>query len=244
MHGYPAGDHPIRRMVMGLDSPPAFSVPPFALLEKLSQSDGSAEARTHKLLDEILQPPRPPVSYLEAKAAIFDITGPRLDQSDEERAVARELNLACLEFFARIDKYVEGRERDKRASLEQKHADVYAGCRALSDKVSHLQYAVGRATTLLMPLDDKRSRAQTVRDNADAQRPTNYPSVQELDAWKATVEAAEAALVAAKKDYADSKESLDQIQWEFTNAQGELAQLESEEKKLLEILEKLRKGDQ
>ena len=58
---------------------------------------------------------------------------------------------------------------------------------------------------------------------------------------KASVEAAEAALVAAKKDYADSKESLDQIQWEFTNAQGELAQLESEEKKLLE---KLRKGDQ
>ena len=232
---YPALNNPVRRLVMD-SGPPQFAMPPLELLRALGQSDGSAEARSHQIVRELLDPPRPPAEYHEAKAAILDLCSPRPNQTEEDRQRAIGLNMEALEFFAHVDAFIAAGEQSKREALEQRHSETYLRCRLLTDRVGELQRALGHQNTISTPATDKLSRAQAARDAIYERRPGPYPSAEEIAAWQHDVDAAQVVLDAAKKDSADAQEVVDQIDYELKTAQRDLSQMQSQEEKLREQL--------
>ena len=227
--------HPVRNAVLGL-SQPVFDVPNLELLARLSESDGRAEARTHRVVSELLAAPRGPVTREEATDAILALTAPHRDMKAEDHAAALEMNLKALAFFQDLDKFLAGREQGRRAALEQQHAETYKKCRELSDLVVSLQRSYGYQANIARGLVGKSANLESDRDSVANGRPTKYPSASEFAEWQGRLDAAQTALGAAQKDCAQAQSGIDQTEHEIKLAQQELAKFEAEEKKLIEQL--------
>ncbi len=240
MSGYPAENHWARRRALDLDAArPQFYTPSIELLQEISSaSDGRAEARSSRMIQEVLEPARRPATYAEARAAILQITATHPDKPPEENDAAREMNLEALIFFSHLENFRANLALTRRAALEKRHSEVYQRCRELTDRVGALKQARGHGQTILAGLDDKRFRLQSERDAVQSQRPSKYPSRQELDAWKAERDVAQAPLEKALADCEHQQAAIDQTEWELTHAERALLAAQEEEQNLREQLNK------
>ena len=220
-------NHPVYRQTFGL--PPlqsAFEVPP---VEQLIQHAAETGAGAHFNFNfsEMSKPSREPATLAEAKTKILGLTNPGPGMTPEDV----DFHLKACDFFSELEARLAARRTRESGELQSRYERVYQQCRELKDRTRELRYSIGATNTSLMSIDERAQQAKSAVDSIQTHKParSEYPSQQELDAWRQELEQAQATLNTIEAEQARERALLDGLEEQLRDAERSLRGLEQTE---------------
>ena len=217
------GHHEARR-VAGLDesfipgaAAPAPDWPP----------DGIADSgeNAHALVDTLTGRTKP-ATVEDNFAAVFD----RLAKYPANADLIGKLEGLRLAIVERLDT----QRAAHLADLQTRYSETYAGCRAALDKRDDLQNKLNGLDAHVNAANERLSRARSAWMGARQRRPQNYPTWDEVEAWKSECATAQARVDEAQQQYdgilaqqADLGRQLAEANKEFQRVTAEEATLKA-----------------
>jgi hypothetical protein len=217
------GNHEARR-VAGL---PESFIPGAAAPAPDWPPDGLADSgeNARAVVDSIVGAPKVP-TVEDGFALIFD----RLNKDSANADLIGQLEGLRLAITERLSSQRAARLAD----LQVQHSETYAGCRAALDKRDDLQNKLNGLDAHVNAANERLSRARSAWMGARQRRPQNYPTWDEVEAWKSEVAQAQARVDEAQQQYdgilaqqADLGRQLAQAAREFERVTAEEAMLKA-----------------
>jgi exonuclease VII small subunit len=219
--------HPYARTVMGAGA--GFSGPPFGApaMPPAPQWDAfhGDPANARRVVDTMLGTSQP-LTLEDSFGAVFA----RLSKDRANVDLIAELQ----SLKERVEQRLTEQRHARMSALQVEHEGVYEKCRAKLDEKTGLINELGRFESLANAVGEKLSRYRMAAMAAQGRQPPDetFPTRQELEAWRAEVNAARVALGKVEREYSDAVALVGETDQQIRRADKELELLMGEEARL------------
>jgi signal transduction histidine kinase len=189
---------------------------------------GSGE-NAHRLVSELTGGAPKPVSVDDAFGVVFS----KLAKDPVNADLIGQLEGLRLAIVERL----ETQRAARLADLQVQHTETYSACRAALDKRDALQNKLNAQATHLNAAGERLSRARSSWMAARQRRPQNYPTWDEIEAWKGEVAQAQARVDSEEKAYNELMAQQADLARQLAEAAKELERVTAEEAALKARLE-------